>query len=201
MADTQSLAVLPHAARQFSTWFGIGVSSVVRSSIVLAVIGPSPRTEVITKKRAQKSGVGKIEALHEERPERTHDLRHGSIRSKGVARIPIVIARWELTVADLAQTKARASRYDCYAPPLPRLRRASRQRSGRNVTRAAAPARQGNGSGRLNPNGALPGSPRGKAPRAFSSTQQSTHPRTCFLPDRTTTIHEHAQHSCTAPAE
>jgi hypothetical protein len=70
--------------------------------IVLAVIGPSPRTSDYEETRAKKR-MEKLKALHEETQK---DLTTYAWvdKNKGVARIPIDRAM-EVTVADLAQKK------------------------------------------------------------------------------------------------
>jgi hypothetical protein len=70
--------------------------------IVLAVIGPSPRTSDYEETRAKKR-MEKLKALHEENQKELTTYAWVD-KNKGVARIPIDRAM-ELTVADLAQKK------------------------------------------------------------------------------------------------
>ena len=102
MADTQSARSIAYSRAPFSTWLGIVFLFALFGLIVLAVIGPSPRSsdyeETRTKKRMEK-----LNALQEENKK---DLTTYAWidKNKGVARIPIDRAM-ELTVADLAQKK------------------------------------------------------------------------------------------------
>src|SRR5258708_13530342 len=102
MADTQSARSIAYTRAPFSTWFGIVCLFVLFGLIVLAVIGPSPRTSDYEETRAKKR-MEKLKALHEETQK---DLTTYAWvdKNKGVARIPIDGAM-ELTVADLAQKK------------------------------------------------------------------------------------------------
>src|SRR4030095_10501227 len=70
--------------------------------IVLAVIGPSPRTSDYEETRAKKR-MEKLKALHEESQKELTTYAWVD-KNKGVARIPIDRAM-EVTVADLAQKK------------------------------------------------------------------------------------------------
>src|SRR5258705_5804403 len=108
MAETQSAHSIAYTRAPFSTWLGIVCLFVLFGLIVLAVIGPSPRTSDYEETRAKKR-MEKLKALHEETQK---DLTTYAWvdKNKGVARIPIDGAM-ELTVADLAQKKP--------APPRP----------------------------------------------------------------------------------
>src|SRR6266513_1924977 len=79
MADTQSARSIAYSRAPFSTWLGIVCLFVLFGLIVLAVIGPSPRTSDYEETRAKKR-MEKLKTLHEE-------------------------SQKELTVADLAQKK------------------------------------------------------------------------------------------------
>jgi hypothetical protein len=102
MADTQSARSIAYTRAPFSTWLGIVCLFVLFGLIVLAVIGPSPRTsdyeETRTKKRMEK-----LKTLHEESQKELTTYAWVD-KNKGVARIPIDRAM-EVTVADLAQKK------------------------------------------------------------------------------------------------
>src|SRR5262245_26550445 len=102
MAETQSASSIAYSRAPFSTWLGIVFLFILFGLIVLAVIGPSPRTSDYEEARAKKR-VERLKALHEENQK---DLTTYAWvdKNKGVARIPIDHAM-ELTVADLAQKK------------------------------------------------------------------------------------------------
>src|SRR6476619_3193206 len=102
MADTQSALRIAYSRAPFSTWLGIVCLFVLFGLIVLAVIGPSPRTSDYEETRAKKR-MEKLKALREETQK---DLTTYAWvdKNKGVARIPIARAM-EVTVADLAQKK------------------------------------------------------------------------------------------------
>src|SRR6266581_323220 len=104
MADTQSARSIAYTRAPFSTWLGIVCLFVLFGLIVLAVIGPSPRTSDYEETRAKKR-MEKLKALHEESQK---DLTTYAWvdKNKGVARIPIDRAM-ELTVAELAQKNPR----------------------------------------------------------------------------------------------
>ena len=102
MADTQSTRSIAYSRAPFSTWLGVVFLFVLFGLIVLAIIGPSPRTSDYEETRAKKR-IEKLKALHEETQK---DLTTYAWvdKNKGVARIPIDRAM-ELTVAELAQKK------------------------------------------------------------------------------------------------
>ena len=102
MADTQSARTIAYSRAPFSTWLGIVFLFILFGLIVLAVIGPSPRSSDYEETRA-KNRLEKLKALHEENKK---DLTTYAWvdKNKGVARIPIDRAM-EITVADLAQKK------------------------------------------------------------------------------------------------
>jgi len=102
MADTQSAHTIAYSRAPFSTWLGIVFLFILFGLIVLAVIGPSPRSSTYEETRA-KNRIEKLKALHEETQK---DLTTYAWidKNKGVARIPIDRAM-ELTVAELAQKK------------------------------------------------------------------------------------------------
>jgi len=102
MADTQSARTIAYSRAPFSTWLGVAFLFVLFGLIVLAVVGPSPRTSDYEETRAKKR-MERFKALHEETQK---DLTTYAWvdKNKGVARIPIDRAM-ELTVADLAQKR------------------------------------------------------------------------------------------------
>ena len=102
MAETQSAHSIAYTRAPFSTWLGIVCLFVLFGLIVLAVIGPSPRTSDYEETRAKKR-MEKLKALHEESQKELTTYAWVD-KNKGVARIPIDRAM-EVTVADLAQKK------------------------------------------------------------------------------------------------
>jgi hypothetical protein len=102
MADTQSARRIAYTRAPFSTWLGIVCLFVLFGLIVLAVIGPSPRTSDYEETRAKKR-MEKLKTLHEESQKEITTYAWVD-KNKGVARIPIDRAM-EVTVADLAQKK------------------------------------------------------------------------------------------------
>src|SRR5258708_16002378 len=102
MADTQSAHSIAYSRAPFSTWLGIVCLFVLFGLIVLAVIGPSPRTSDYEETRAKKR-MEKLKTLHEESQKELTAYAWVD-KNKGVARIPIDRAM-EVTVADLAQKK------------------------------------------------------------------------------------------------
>lgn len=102
MADTQSARSIAYTRAPFSTWLGIVCLFVLFGLIVLAVIGPSPRTSDYEETRAKKR-MEKLTTLHEESQKELTTYAWVD-KNKGIARIPIDRAM-EVTVADLAQKK------------------------------------------------------------------------------------------------
>jgi hypothetical protein len=102
MADTQSALRIAYARAPFSTWLGIVSLFGLFGLIVLAVIGPSPRTSDYEETRAKKR-MEKLKTLREESQKELTTYAWVD-KNKGVARIPIDRAM-EVTVADLAQKK------------------------------------------------------------------------------------------------
>ena len=102
MADTQSAPSIAYTRAPFSTWLGIVCLFVLFGLIVLAVIGPSPRTSDYEEARAKKR-MEKLKTLHEESQKELTTYAWVD-KNKGVARIPIDRAM-EVTAADLAQKK------------------------------------------------------------------------------------------------
>lgn len=102
MADTQSARSIAYSRAPFSTWLGIVCLFVLFGLIVLAVIGPSPRTSDYEETRAKKR-MERLKTLHEESQKELTTYAWVD-KNKGVARIPIDRAM-EVTLADLAQKK------------------------------------------------------------------------------------------------
>ena len=102
MAGTESLRQVAQARAPLSTWFGIVLLFVLFGVIVLAIIGPAPRSSDYEETRAKKR-VENLKTLREETDKAL--TSYGWIdKNKGVARVPIERAM-ELTVADLAKQK------------------------------------------------------------------------------------------------
>src|SRR3954447_99663 len=101
MAETQAHSIA-YSRAPFSTWLGIVCLFLLFGLIVLAVIGPSPRTSDCEQARAKKR-MEKLKALHEENQKELTTFAWVD-KDKGVARIPIERAM-QLTVTDLAQKK------------------------------------------------------------------------------------------------
>src|SRR5437879_6456929 len=102
MADAESIRQTARSRAPFSAWLGIVLLFVLFGVIVLAVIGPAPRSDTYEQKRA-KAREEKLKVAREEDAKALGS--YGWIdRNKGVARIPVVRAM-ELTVADLAKKK------------------------------------------------------------------------------------------------
>ena len=102
MAGTESLSQVAHARAPLSVWFGIVLLFALFGVIVLAIIGPSPRTSDYEETRAKKR-VENLKTLREEADKAL--TTYGWVdKNKGVARIPIERAM-ELTVTDLAKQK------------------------------------------------------------------------------------------------
>src|SRR5512144_2957068 len=102
MAGTQSAHSITYSRAPFSTWLGIVCLFALFGLIVLAVIGPSPRTSDYEEARAKKR-MERLKTLHEETQKELTTYAWVD-KNKGVARIPIDRAM-EITVADLAQKK------------------------------------------------------------------------------------------------
>src|SRR5436190_2554910 len=102
MAETQSAHRIAYSRAPFSTWLAIVCLFVLFGLIVLAVIGPSPRTSDYEETRAKKR-MEKLKALHEETQKELTTYAWVD-KNKGLARIPIDRAM-EVAVAELAQKK------------------------------------------------------------------------------------------------
>ena len=102
MPETESIRRVVYAPTPFSTWVAIVCLFAVFGLIVLAVIGPSPRTSDYEQARAQKR-MERLKALQEENQKELTTYAWVD-NNKGVARIPIDRAM-ELMIAELAQKK------------------------------------------------------------------------------------------------
>src|SRR5437762_2105503 len=132
MADTESARSIAYTRAPFSTWLGIVCLFGLFGLIVLAVIGPSPRTSDYEETRAKKR-MEKLKTLREESQKELTTYAWVD-KNKGVARIPIDRAM-EVTVADLAQKKP--------APAGPIATPAAPQQPAQPSAPAGSPAGQG----------------------------------------------------------
>ena len=174
MADTQSAPSIAYTRAPFSTWLGIVCLFVLFGLIVLAVIGPSPRTSDYEETRAKKR-MEKLKALHEETQK---DLTTYAWvdKNKGVARIPIDRAM-EVTVADLAQKKpatagpiATPAAQTTSAGASPAAPAASQQPGAAQPAQPSAPAGSPSGQGAVSPPPATQQSPPAPASPAPATT-------------------------------
>jgi hypothetical protein len=114
MPDQQSLYELKHTRTPFSAWLGIVLLFVVFAVIVLAIVGPSPRTDDYEQKRAR-ARMEKLKALNEEHAKTL--TNYGWIdKNKGSVRLPIERAM-ELATAELAQKQPVAANPIVVSPP------------------------------------------------------------------------------------
>jgi hypothetical protein len=153
MAETQSPHSIAYSRAPFSTWLGIVCLFVLFGLIVLAVIGPSPRTSDYEETRAKKR-MEKLKALHEETQKELTTYAWVD-KNKGVARIPIDRAM-KVTVTDLAQKK-----------PAP---------AGPIATPAAQAAPAGASAAPTAPQGAAVSSPPSSGAASPSPATQQSHP-------------------------
>ena len=102
MADAESIRQVAQSRAPFSTWLGVVLLFALFGVIVLAVIGPAPRSDDYEQKRA-KAREEKLKTAREE-DAKTVTSYSWIDKNKGVARIPVMRAM-ELTVAELAQKK------------------------------------------------------------------------------------------------
>jgi hypothetical protein len=102
MADAESIRQVAQSRAPFSTWLGVVLLFALFGVIVLAVIGPAPRSDDYEQKRAK----AREEKLKTAREEDTKALTSYAWidKNKGVARIPVARAM-ELTLVELAQKK------------------------------------------------------------------------------------------------
>jgi hypothetical protein len=102
MADAESIRQVAQSRAPFSTWLGVVLLFALFGVIVLAVIGPAPRSDDYEQKRA-KAREEKLKTAREEDAKALTSYAWID-KNKGVARIPVARAM-ELTVAELAQKK------------------------------------------------------------------------------------------------
>jgi len=169
MADAESIRQVAQSRAPFSTWLGVVLLFALFGVIVLAVIGPAPRSDDYEQKRA-KAREEKLKIAREEDAKAINS--YGWIdKNKGVARIPVARAM-ELTVAELAQKKpepagpiatpeAQASAAPTGAPAPSAAPSASPTPSG--TPKPPAVAGRGQPAAALNPPPAPPGTQPGAA--------------------------------------
>ena len=102
MAETQSAHRIAYSRAPFSTWLGVVCLFALFGLIVIAIIGPSPRTSDYEETR-EKKRMEKLKTLQEESQKELTTYAWVD-KTKGIARIPIDRAM-DITVADLAQKK------------------------------------------------------------------------------------------------
>src|SRR6476660_7995818 len=102
MADTESIREIAHSRAPLSTWFGIVLLFALFGVIVIAVIGPIPRSSDYEETRAKKR-MENLKTVRED-AEKALNTYAWIDKNKGVVQIPISRAM-ELTVADLAKQK------------------------------------------------------------------------------------------------
>jgi len=102
MAHAESIRQIAHSRAPLSTWLGVVLLFALFGVIVLAVIGPLPRSSDYEETRAKK----RMETLKTVRDDAEKSLATYAWvdKSKGVARVPISRAM-ELTTAELAKQK------------------------------------------------------------------------------------------------
>jgi len=173
MSDTQSARTIAYSRAPFSTWLGVVFLFVLFGLIVLAVIGPSPRTSDYEETRAKKR-MERLKALHEETQKELTTYAWVD-KNKGVARIPIDRAM-ELAVVDLAQKKPApagpiatpaAQTAPAGGSPAPA---APQQPSAAQPAQPSAPAGSPAGQGAASPSAAIQPSPPAPASPAPATT-------------------------------
>src|SRR5205809_128636 len=133
MADPESLRNIARSHAPLSTWLGVVLLFALFGVIVLAIIGPSPRSSDYEETRAKK----RMENLKNLREDADKALNTYAWidKNKGVVRIPIGRAM-ELTIAQLAQQKPAAA--GPIATPA-----SAEATAGKPETQAASPAPAG----------------------------------------------------------
>jgi hypothetical protein len=106
MADEESLRQVAQSRAPFSVWLGIVVLFGLFGVIVLATIGPSPRTDSYERNRAKKRA-DNLKTLRDEDAKALTTYSWVN-KEKQLVRIPVQRAM-ELTLAQLAQTKPTAA--------------------------------------------------------------------------------------------
>src|SRR5216117_2337511 len=102
MADPESLRNIARSRAPLSTWLGVVLLFALFGVIVLAIIGPSPRSSDYEETRAKKR-MENLKNLRED-AEKALNTYAWIDKNKGVVRIPIGRAM-ELTTTDLSKQK------------------------------------------------------------------------------------------------
>jgi hypothetical protein len=179
MADPESLRQIAHSRAPLSTWLGVVLLFALFGVIVLAVIGPAPRSDTFEQTRAKK----RMDNLKTAREADTKALTGYAWidKNKGVARVPIDRAM-ELTVAQLANKKPAPANPIATPEPQPSAQAAagapspapsaSPQPSGTpKPTSVAGPSSEARGqpAAAINPPPAPPGTQPGPSPSPAAS--------------------------------
>ena len=106
MADPESLRNIARSRAPLSTWLGVVLLFALFGVIVLAIIGPSPRSSDYEERRAKKR-MENLKNLRED-AEKALNTYAWIDKNKGVVRIPIGRAM-EVTIVQLAQQKPAAA--------------------------------------------------------------------------------------------
>jgi len=106
MADPESLRNIARSRAPLSTWLGVVLLFALFGVIVLAIIGPSPRSSDYEETRAKKR-MENLKNLRED-AEKALNTYAWIDKNKGLVRIPIGRAM-EVTIAQLAQQKPAAA--------------------------------------------------------------------------------------------
>jgi len=106
MADPESLRNIARSRAPLSTWLGVVLLFALFGVIVLAIIGPSPRSSDYEETRAKKR-MENLKNLRED-AEKALNTYAWIDKNKGVVHIPIGRAM-EVTIAQLAQQKPAAA--------------------------------------------------------------------------------------------
>jgi len=106
MADPESLRNIARSRAPLSTWLGVVLLFALFGVIVLAIIGPSPRSSDYEETRAKKR-MENLKNLRED-AEKALNTYAWIDKNKGVVRIPIGRAM-AVTIAQLAQQKPAAA--------------------------------------------------------------------------------------------
>jgi uncharacterized protein (DUF58 family) len=176
MAGTESLSQVAHARAPLSVWFGIVLLFALFGVIVLAIIGPWPRTSDYEETRAKK----RVENLKTVREEADKALTtYGWIdKNKGVARVPIERAM-ELTVAELAKQKPAP------AGPIATPEAQATASAPATATSPAPATSPKPGGAQASPHAVAPAAPQGAAvssPQPYPAAQASPSPAASQAP-------------------
>ena len=163
MAEAQSLRQVAQSRAPLSAWLGILLLFMLFGVIVLAVVGPSVRTDQYEQTRAKKRA-DILKGLREE-DAKTLTSYSWVDKAKGSAHIPIERAM-QLTMAELAQKKPAAAYPIATPPPAPEAPAATATNPP-EAKPAAPPSAKPAASPPAPPNQSAPGTPlpvAGKSP-------------------------------------